>query len=201
MHNLRERGVNDAELSALHERLAAAAAKEGLLDLAYREIDSPLGPLLLAASQRGLVRVAFSGEGFDRVLDGLAEQIGQRIMRSEARLETAARAFDAYFAGVLQRFDLPVDPLPGTAFRDQVQSYLPQIPYGSTLSYGQLAAALGRPRAMRAVGSACATNPLPIVRPCHRVLRADGSVGGYLGGTQAKLDLLALEANHRMARG
>lgn len=181
------------DLAGLHRLLELRAEQEGLLDVSYRTVDSPVGTLLLAATPAGLVRVAFDREGFDSVLEALAARLGPRVLRAPARLDDAARQLEEYFAGTRTAFDLPLDRSLSTGFRGQVHVYLPQIGYGHTASYGEVATAVGSPRAVRAVGSACATNPLPVVVPCHRVLRSDGSVGGYLGGPQAKTTLLALE--------
>ncbi len=184
--------MNDT-LDRLHTRLERDAADAGLLDLAYATVDSPVGPLLLVASERGLTRVAFDREDHDAVLATLATQRSPRILRSRARLSEPSRQLDAYFSGGLTRFDLPLDLGLTAGFRQVVQRHLPSIAFGSTRSYAEIAADVGRPRAIRAVGTACATNPLPIVVPCHRVLRSDGSLGGYLGGLDAKRILLDLE--------
>lgn len=180
-------------LESLHERLEGTAWHEGLVDAAYVTIDSPVGTLLLAATERGLVRVAFELEDLDRVLASLADRIGARILRSPARLDVAAREVDEYFTGDRTEFDLPLDFSLSGGFRQVVQEYLPHIGYGTTRSYQEVARLVGRPTAVRAVGSACATNPLPVIVPCHRVLRSDGTLGGYLGGLEAKSTLLALE--------
>jgi methylated-DNA-[protein]-cysteine S-methyltransferase len=186
--------TDDTGLARLHERLEREAADQGLLDVAYRVVDSPVGPLLLAATEQGLVRVAFGVEGHDRVLEALAARVGPRILRSPARTEEAARQLEEYFAGRRRSFDVPLDRRLSTGFRRSVQEHLTRIGYGRTESYAEVALAAGSPRAVRAVGSACATNPLPVVVPCHRVLRSDGSLGGYIGGLEAKSALLALEA-------
>lgn len=183
----------DRRLEFLHERLEETAWHEGLVDVVYATVDSPVGPLLLAATGRGLVRVAFEVEDHDRVLASLAERIGARILRSSAQLGAAAREIDEYFAGHLTDFDLPLDFSLSSGFRQVAQEYLPRIGYGTTRSYQEVARLVGRPAAIRAIGSACATNPLPVVVPCHRVLRSDGTLGGYLGGPEAKSTLLALE--------
>lgn len=182
-----------ATLERLHARLADDAAREGLLDVAYRQVDSPVGPLLLAATPRGLVRVAYSFEGHDQVVEDLAARLGPRVLHAPARLDAAARELDEYFAGARTRFELDVDLTLSRGFRRAVLEYLRTIGYGETESYTEVAGHVGNPRAVRAVGSACATNPLPIVIPCHRVLRSDGSPGGYLGGLPAKKLLLDLE--------
>jgi len=186
--------VLDEETNArLHARLATAAAQAGVLDVAYRTIDSPVGPLLLAATGEGLVRVAFAGQDHDAVLAGLATAISPRILRAPARLEDASRQLDEYFAGRRRAFELPLDFRLARGFRRAVLAHLPEIGYGHTESYAQVATAAGSPRAVRAVGTACATNPLPLVVPCHRVVRSDGSFGGYAGGPDAKRLLLTLE--------
>jgi methylated-DNA-[protein]-cysteine S-methyltransferase len=187
-------GTTDpADLDRLHDRLVAAAGADGSLDVAYRTIDSPLGSLLLAATEQGLVRLAYEREDHDQVLQTLAAKVSPRILRAPGRLDAAARQLDDYFAGTRTGFDLPVDLRLTAGFRRQVLNHLRTIGYGRTASYTAVAAATGRPRAVRAVGSACATNPVPVVVPCHRVLRADGTLGGYVGGLAAKRTLLALE--------
>ena len=178
----------------LQARLVAGAEEAGLLDVAYRTVDAPLGPLLLAATADGLVRVAFASEGHDAVLEALAARVSPRILLAPARLDDAARQLDEYFAGRRRRFDLAVDLRLTSPFRRAVLEHLRTIGYGRTESYATVAAASGSPAAVRAVGSACATNPVPVVVPCHRVVRSDGTLGGYLGGLDAKRLLLALEA-------
>lgn len=181
-------------LDRLHERLAAAADRDGVLDVAYTIIDTPVGPLLLAATTAGLVRVAYQIENHNRVLETLAARLSPRVLRAPKRLEAAARQLDEYFAGARRGFDLPLDLSLSRGFRRIVQQHLPEIGYGHTESYGEVARLVGNPKAVRAVGTACATNPLPVVVPCHRVLRTDGSLGGYAGGLEAKRALLTLEA-------
>jgi methylated-DNA-[protein]-cysteine S-methyltransferase len=181
-------------LAGLRDRLGLAAEAEGLLDVAYTTIDSPVGRLLLAATPTGLVRVAYAVEDHDRVLDALAEQLSPRVLRAPRRLDPAARELDEYFAGRRRVFDLPLDLSLSKGFRQLVQRHLPEIGYGTTRTYGQVAGLVGNPRAARAVGTACATNPLPVVVPCHRVLGADGKLGGYVGGAEARQTLLSLEA-------
>lgn len=185
--------IDPGTMAGLHERLAADADGRGMLDVAYRTIDSPIGELLLAATEKGLVRVAFAREGFDAVLETLATKIGPRVLRAPARLDAVAVELDEYFAGERRAFDVPLDDALSSGFRQTVQRYLPSIAYGHTQSYKDVAERVGSPKAIRAVGTACATNPLPVVVPCHRVLRSDGSLGGYLGGLDAKTTLLALE--------
>lgn len=185
--------VDPADLGRLHARLAVEAAAEGVLDVAYRTLDTVLGPLLLAATDAGLVRVAFATEDHDAVLARLAQRVSPRILRAPARLDLAAGQITEYLAGQRRTFDLPLDLRLATGFRREVLDHLPAIPFGRTESYAEVAAATGRPRAVRAVGTACATNPVPLVLPCHRVLRSDGSLGEYLGGPEIKRRLLELE--------
>ena len=185
----------DAEtLSMLGHRLGLAAEAEGLLDVAYTTIDSPVGVLLLAATPHGLVRVAYAVEDHDRVLDTLSERISPRVLRAPRRLDAAARELDEYFGGRRRAFGVPLDRSLSRGFRQLVQRHLPEIGYGMTRTYGQVAELVGNPKAVRAVGTACATNPLPVVVPCHRVLRADGKLSGYIGGAAARQVLLSLEA-------
>jgi methylated-DNA-[protein]-cysteine S-methyltransferase len=180
-------------LAVLHERLAAAADSGGLLDVAYRTVDSPVGPLLLAGTEQGLVRIAFAGEGHDAVLQALADKISPRVLHAPARLDAAARELAEYFAGQRRGFDLPLDWRLSAGFRRTVLSHLPEIGYGHTASYAAVARLAGNPRAIRAAATACATNPLPVVVPCHRVVLADGRIGNYRGGPEAKRTLLTLE--------
>lgn len=184
---------DEAAVSRLRARLADAARTEGILDVAYRVVASPVGDLLLAATEAGLVRVAFASEGVDAVLDVLARRISPRVLAAPARLDRTARELDEYFHGRRRSFDLALDLRLAQGFRRSVVEHLPEIPYGSTATYAAVAALAGSPRATRAVGTACATNPLPLVVPCHRVVRSDGSPGQYLGGEAAKRWLLDLE--------
>jgi methylated-DNA-[protein]-cysteine S-methyltransferase len=181
-------------LARLHRRLERAAEHEGLLDVAYRTVDSPVGPLLLAATRRGLVRVAYDIEDHDRVLEILAGRLTPRVLRAPGRLDAAARELEEYFGGRRRDFSLPLDLSLSRGFRLLVQQHLPSIGYGQTRSYQQVADLVGHPKAVRAVGTACASNPLPVVVPCHRVLRSDGTPGRYVGGPAAKTTLLNLEA-------
>ena len=186
--------VTDTELAALRARLARRADEQGLVDVAYRTIDSPVGPLLLAATRQGLVRVAYETEGFAAVLEALAARLSPRVLHAPQRLDSVAEELEEYFTGHRREFDVPLDYALSAGFRQLVQRYLPRIGYGHTQTYQMVAEHVGNPKAVRAVGSACATNPLPIVVPCHRVLRTNGNLGGYIGGLQAKTALLQLEA-------
>jgi methylated-DNA-[protein]-cysteine S-methyltransferase len=185
--------VREATLARLHHKLEQRATETGLLDVAFRTIDSPVGPLLLAATPLGLVRVAYQREGHDAVLQALASRISPRILAAPRRLDDVARQLDEYFAGRRTAFAVALDRQLAAGFRRTVLDHLAAISYGQTESYAEVAAATGHPGAVRAVGSACATNPLPVVVPCHRVLRSDGSLGGYLGGLEVKRALLELE--------
>ena len=186
--------VDDEDTMArLRARLGEAAARDGLLDVAYREVATPVGSLLLAATEAGLVRVAYESQDHDRVLATLAELVSPRILRGPARLDPVARQLEEYFGGQRRRFDVPLDLRLAHGFRRNVLGHLPDIGYGHTESYAQVATAAGSPRAVRAVGTACALNPLPVVVPCHRVIRSDGSLGQYAGGAAAKEALLRLE--------
>ncbi|WP_079132050.1 methylated-DNA--[protein]-cysteine S-methyltransferase [Streptomyces nanshensis] len=186
--------ADPAARERLHARLVDGAERAGLLDVAYRTLETPVGPLLLAATEEGLVRIAYGVQDHDAVLADLAERVSPRVLRGPARLEQTVRQLDEYFAGRRTRFELPLDLRLSTGFRREVITRLPDIGYGRTESYARMAAAAGSPRAVRAVGTACATNPLPLVLPCHRVVRSDGSAGGYAGGAEAKRTLLTLEA-------
>jgi len=181
-------------LERLRARFIADADTEGLLDVVYRTVDSPFGPLLVAATAHGVVRVAFEREDHDAVLDNLADVVSPRILRSGRRTDDVARQLDEYFAGRRRRFDVDVDLQLVRGFRREVIAHLADIAYGSTASYGAVARAVGNPAAVRAVGSACSHNPVPVVLPCHRVVRSDGGIGQYLGGVEAKAALLAMEA-------
>jgi methylated-DNA-[protein]-cysteine S-methyltransferase len=183
---------DDVEL--LRVRLATDAERAGVLDVAYRTVDSPVGPLLLAATELGLVRVAFANEGHDAVLQELSDRISPRVLAAPARLDTTARELDEYFAHMRREFEVPLDWQLSHGFRSTVLHHLAEIGYGHTATYRAVAELAGNPKAVRAVGSACATNPIPVVVPCHRVVRADGTMGGYRGGLEAKRLLLAMEA-------
>ncbi|MVA75252.1 methylated-DNA--[protein]-cysteine S-methyltransferase [Auraticoccus sp. F435] len=189
----------EEDLERLGRRLAERAEAEGLLEVAWRTVESPVGRLLLAATDRGLLRVAFANEDPDAVLADLARRVSPRLLRASRRLDPVVGELEEYFAGRRRVFDLPLDQRLSTPFRRRVQQQLPRIPYGSTATYREVAVAAENPGAVRAVGSACATNPLPIVVPCHRVVRGDGTTGGYRGGPAVKQLLLALERGERPA--
>jgi len=168
------------------------AAARGLLDVGVGEVDTPIGRLLVAVTRRGLVRVAFSEEEPEAVVEELARRISPRVVRS-ARMSQARRELAEFLEGRRWRFELPVDPSLARGFARRVLAGAARIPYGRVRTYGELAAALGAPRAARAVGNALGANPMPIVIPCHRVVRAGREVGGYAGGPERKAWLLRLE--------
>jgi methylated-DNA-[protein]-cysteine S-methyltransferase len=182
------------DLARLHGRLSEEAWREGILDVSYRTVDSPVGTLLLAATEAGLVRIAYASEGHDTVLRTLADRISPRILNAPARLDGPARELGEYFDGQRRSFDLRLDWRLATGFRRAVLGRLPDIGYGQTVSYAAVAGLAGNPKAVRAAATACATNPLPVVVPCHRVIYSDGRIGRYLGGAEAKRLLLDLEA-------
>lgn len=186
-----------ADTTRLRDRLARDAEREGLVDVAYRSVDTPIGGLLLAASPAGLVYVAFEVEDSGVVLEMLADRVGPRILGAPSGspvLDAAAAQIDQYLDGRRREFDLPLDTRLARGFRGEVQQHLARVGYGRTATYREIAADLDRPGAVRAVGSACATNPLPLVWPCHRILRSDGGLGGYRGGLAAKQRLLEMES-------
>ncbi len=194
VHRLRDStSAADPALQRLRAQVTRRAQEQNLLDVAYRTVDTPVGQLLLAATPAGLVRVAYDREDHEAVLAALARQVSPRVLFAPGRLDDAVRQLDAYFTHRSHRFDLAVDLQLARGFRRTVLEHLPGVGYGHTVSYAELAAEVGNPRAVRAVGTACATNPLPLVIPCHRVVRSDGSPGEYVGGSEIKRTLLDLE--------
>jgi methylated-DNA-[protein]-cysteine S-methyltransferase len=175
------------------EALRDRAAAEGLLDVAYATADSPFGTLLLAKTPRGLVRLGLPGEDVEAMLADLAGRISPRVLEDPARLDEERRELDDYFAGHRHAFELPIDWQLSNGFLLRARQGIAAIPYGETRTYTDLARAAGNERAVRAAGSACSRNPIPLVVPCHRVLRSDGSLGGYAGGLEMKERLLELE--------
>jgi methylated-DNA-[protein]-cysteine S-methyltransferase len=175
------------------DRLRARAAEDGLLDVAYTSMDSPFGPLLLAQTSRGLVRVGLPNQDSDELLADLADRVSPRVLEAPAQLDAVRRELDLYFAGKLDHFDLPLDWRLSGGFRQRVLRAINRIPYGQTRSYTEMARKAGNERAVRAAGTACGSNPIPLVVPCHRVLRTGGALGGYGGGLPMKQALLELE--------
>jgi len=183
----------DAALIRLRAVLASRAQDGGLLDVAYRTLDTAVGPLLLAATPAGLVRVAYAVQNHDAVLADLAARVSPRVLQAPGRLDLAAHQLDEYLAGRRRTFELPLDLQLAHGFRHTVLEHLRAVGYGRTVSYSELAADTNHPRAVRAVGTSCSTNPLPLVIPCHRVVRSDGTPGAYVGGPDTKRRLLQLE--------
>ncbi|MFL5782400.1 MAG: methylated-DNA--[protein]-cysteine S-methyltransferase, partial [Thermoleophilaceae bacterium] len=183
-------GEGRARLTRLTER----ALDEDLVAVAYARAESPFGDLLVATTPKGLVKVGFLHNGSeDAMLEELAERVSPRVMEAPARVDDARRQLDEYFGGRRRRFELPTDRVLIRGFARAVLTQTARIPYGSYLTYGEVAAEAGNPRAHRAAGSALARNPIPIVIPCHRVLRSGGVVGNYGGGPEMKAQLLHLE--------
>lgn len=180
-------------MKASLEQLTERAAAEGLLDVAYANVDSPFGPLLIATTPRGLVKVSLPNYDPRETLEDLAARISPRVLEAPARLDDVRRQLDRYFEGRLREFDLPLDWRLTDGFRKRAQQAIARIPYGRTRSYTQIAASAGNERAVRAAGTACGSNPIPIVVPCHRVLRSGGALGGYGGGLPMKEALLEME--------
>jgi methylated-DNA-[protein]-cysteine S-methyltransferase len=180
-----------ADAAAAAEATALRAAAEGVADLVYATIDSPLGPLFIASSARGLIRVAYPGDR-DPV-EELAARVSPRIVEAPEFLDSIRRELDEYFAGKRVHFDAPLDWALIGGFNRRVLRATAAVPYGSTASYREVATAAGSPRAVRAAGNALGRNPIPIVIPCHRILRTGGALGGYGGGLERKQQLLELE--------
>ncbi len=183
------RGTDRAERAALAER----AADEGLLDIAYAVEDSPVGRILVASTPRGLIQIAFPTEPAEAVLANLAATVSPRILEAPARLDDVRRELDEYFEGNREDFELALDWRLTKGFRRRVLRATARIPYGETATYAEVAGSAGSPRAHRAAGSALGANPIPLVVPCHRVLRTGGALGGYGGGLEVKEQLLRLE--------
>lgn len=190
---LRGASAPDLDLAALHEALGRRAADDGLLDVAYGTYDSPLGPLTLIVTPRGLVRLSYPDERIEEQLTEIAERISPRILEAPQRTDPVRRELDAYFAGDLHHFEVPIDWRLVHGFAGSVLRATARIPFGSASTYREVASEAGSPRAYRAAGNALGSNPIPIVVPCHRVLHADGSIGGYTGGLARKRFLLRLE--------
>ena len=175
-------------------KLLSRAEAEGLVDVAYTDFDSPIGKLTVVATDKGLMRVVFDREDTDTALGEIAEQVSPRVLESPARLDLVRRELEEYFEGRRQDFDLPLDwAMVRSPFRRRVLQHTAGIPYGQLETYREVAVAAGNVRAVRATGGALGSNPIPIVIPCHRVLRTGGSLGGYGGGVERKRWLLELE--------
>jgi methylated-DNA-[protein]-cysteine S-methyltransferase len=174
--------------------VGARAEAAGLVDVAYTSVDSPLGPLVVAATPRGLVRVAYAdNDPADDVLEELATRVSPRVLEAPARLDPVLRELDQYFAGDLRRFETPIDWSHLAGFTRKVLRATARIGFGDTGTYRSVATGAGSPRAVRAAGNALGANPMPVIVPCHRVLRTGGALGGYTGGVERKEFLLRLE--------
>ncbi len=192
---LKELRRMDMETPAAHAArvFATRAAAAGLADVAYTTVDSPFGPLLVAATKRGLVRLAYPNEDPERALQELASSVSPRILEAPGRLDELRRELEDYFEGRRQRFEVPVDLALTRGFTRKVLQVTVRIPFGSVSTYRDVATRAGSPRASRAAGNALGSNPIPIVVPCHRVVHTGGGLGGYTGGVQRKEFLLKLE--------
>ncbi|MBA2523861.1 MAG: methylated-DNA--[protein]-cysteine S-methyltransferase [Solirubrobacterales bacterium] len=193
LKNAFERRNQSIDTAALSARLAARAEAEGVLDLSYCEIDSPIGSLLAVATPEGLIKLGYPNVPADEQLEGLAATISPRLLESPARLEPLRRELDEYFEGRRHAFDIPIDWQLTSGFVQNVLRETAKIPFGEIRTYAQMATSAGSPRAFRAAGSALGANPIPIVVPCHRVLRSGGGLGGYGGGLDVKRRLLEIE--------
>ena len=179
---------------AAAERFLARALDEGPVDIAYDVLDSPLGPLMAAATPAGLVKLSYlANSSEERELERLAERLSPRVLRGSGRVEPVRRQLGEYFEGRRRDFELETDWSLIGPFARKVLERTAAIPYGSLSTYGEVAAAAGSPRGARAAGNALGSNPIPIVIPCHRVLRVGGALGGYGGGVDRKERLLRLE--------
>jgi methylated-DNA-[protein]-cysteine S-methyltransferase len=190
LHETGRRSFRDAAARA-STQLAHEADRESLVDVAYAVVDSPLGPLTAAITPRGLVRLAYPGD--ERVLEELSTRISPRVLEMPAKLDRIRRQLDEYFDGSLRRFRFEVDWTLVGPFGRKILAATAKIPYGTVASYGEVATRTGHPRASRAAGNALGSNPIPIVVPCHRVVRSGGALGGYTGGLERKEFLLRLE--------
>jgi len=179
---------------AMADRFRERAEARGLVDVAVTTMDSPIGTLLLMATSKGVVRIAFESENRDEVLGEVSMHLSPRILEAPRRLDPLRRELERYFAGGLRDFDVPIDWSLTGDFARKVLRRTARIPYGAVASYGQVAVGVGTPRGARAVGNALGSNPIPVVVPCHRVVRTGGAIGGYGGGLHRKQWLLALEA-------
>jgi methylated-DNA-[protein]-cysteine S-methyltransferase len=192
---LRHAPSTELDRKALGAALANRAGKASLLDVAYAELDSPIGELIVFVTPRGLLRVKYADEPIEGVLADVAARVSPRILRAPSRTDPVRRELEGYFALRRRRFDLPIDWALVRGFARGVLGETARIPFGDVRSYGQVARQAGSPRAARAAGNALGSNPIPIVVPCHRVLHADGGLGGYSGGLDRKRYLLALEGS------
>jgi methylated-DNA-[protein]-cysteine S-methyltransferase len=194
LERLLRRGDDPAfDLDAFRRALARRAVDEGVLDVAYGTVDSPLGPLTVMVTPRGLVRLSYPGEGIEEQLAELADRVSPRILEAPERTDDVRRQLDDYFEGRRHAFAVPIDWRLVRGFAAHVLRATARIPFGAVSTYREIAAEAGSPNAYRAAGNALGSNPVPIVVPCHRVLHAGGGLGGYTGGLDRKRYLLQLE--------
>jgi methylated-DNA-[protein]-cysteine S-methyltransferase len=188
-------GPSGLDVADAVRRATARAHTEGAVDIAYAELDSPLGTLVAASTGTGLVRLAYEdfNGGLDAVLDHLATRVSPRIVESRRRHDDLSRQLEEYFNRRRDHFDVPVDLQLTHGFTTQILEAIRAIPFGQTSNYKGVATVAGNAKAVRAAGNACGANPVPIVVPCHRVLKTDGGLGGYTGGVEKKETLLRLE--------
>ena len=192
-HRLRLPSTAEFDVPSLRAEIARRASAAGLLDVAYAQHDSPLGPLTVMVTSRGLVRLSYAGEHLEDQLGEVAARVSPRIFHDPERTDEVRRQLDAYFDGQRRAFELPIDWRLVRGFARDVLRATATIPFGSVATYGEVAARAGSPRAYRAAGNALGSNPIPIVVPCHRVVHAGGGLGGYTGGLDRKRHLLSLE--------
>jgi methylated-DNA-[protein]-cysteine S-methyltransferase len=192
-------GPAGAELDRAVQGVIARADRDGLIDVAYASVDSPFGELLVARTERGVVKLALPThrglhQSEDEVLEELAQLLSPRVLESPSRLDEERRELEEYFEGKRDHFDVPVDwSLTPAGFRSRAMRAVARIPYGETRTYGEIAKAAGNARAFRAAGTACGRNHVPLIVPCHRVVQSGGGVGNYGGGPEMKRALLGLE--------
>ena len=198
LEKMLKQAPSGSDLDRAVQALLARAERDGLIDVAYAPVDSPFGRLLVARTDRGVVRVALPSElsrrSDDEVLDDLARYVSPRVLEAPAKLDEERRELEAYFEGKRDHFDVPVDwELTPGGFRSRALHAVARIPYGKTKTYAEIAKTAGNPRAFRAAGTACGKNPIPLIVPCHRVVQSDGGIGNYGGGPEMKRALLSLE--------
>ena len=195
LESLKEIARADAEdrSRGLAATFAERATEHGVVDVAYGFADSPFGPLLVALTRRGLVKLDYPDRDFDVELEELAARVSPRILESTTATEAVRRQLDEYFDGRRRRFDVPIDLSLSAGFSRRILSATARIPFGSVATYREVASRAGNPKATRAAGNALGSNPIPIVVPCHRVVRTGGGLGGYTGGLDRKVALLRLE--------
>ena len=187
------KGALPADSSRAAERFAERAAEKGLVDVAYALVDSPLGKLLAARTKRGLVELAYGGEQPDSLLVELSEKLSPRVLEAPGRLDDVRRQLDEYFEGRRTDFELPIDWSLSRGFTQRILQATAKVPFGELATYRDMATRAGNERAVRAAGNALGSNHMPIVVPCHRIVRTGGALGGYTGGLERKEYLLRLE--------